>query len=99
MFGRLLVVDRVLVFTWLPNVEIARFESDHNLVPPRPDAMVRRPAGKPAGLSVNLDCALSGKHRDCAQQKSNTRDSPAKPVHTALSATNSPKQSQLTPGP
>ncbi len=43
-------------------------EADEDLVPPRPDSMVGRPAGEPAGLSVHHDVpddlrGLSGRDR------------------------------------
>jgi|ERR1035438_5487847 hypothetical protein len=50
--------------------------------------MVRGPSGEPSGLFIDLDRVVSGKHRGCGQEKSNTRDLPAKPVHIAPSATN-----------
>jgi hypothetical protein len=90
-------------------VEKAGLKSDDNLIAPRPNAVVGRPAGKAAGLLVDLDCVLGGKRRhgnhrygnhgrqDEKHERHQTPHRPPNPAHLTSNARTSLNQFQLTP--
>src|SRR5262249_30352751 len=66
-------------------LEVAGAEADQDLVPPTPDAVVRRPAAEPAWLGVDLHVdrrclALSALGQDCGGEHEDR-----KPTHSKFS--------------